>query len=127
MKSLRAKIDTVPSEISNFKHLEELNVAYCGIKHFSSEIAELKNLKRFNLLHNQLSVLPDDFCNLKSLVELNLSGNYLSALPECICDLKELRFLPASYSEGTNHLDSSEYFRIKACLPNCSFRIRQIE
>lgn len=125
--SRNSKIDTIPAEISNLKNLEELNVAYCGIKYFSSGLADLKNLKRLNLLLNQLSTLPDDFCELESLVELNLNGNYLDSLPECICDLKNLRYLSANYDEGTTHLDSSEYFRIKACLPNCSFRIRKIE
>jgi len=125
--SRNSKIDTIPSEISNLKNLEELSVAYCGIKYFSSGLAALKKLKRLNLLLNQLSTLPNDFCELESLVELNLSGNYLDSLPECICNLKNLRFLPADYDEATPHLDSSEYFRVKACLPDCSFRIRKIE
>ncbi|MEN0049017.1 MAG: leucine-rich repeat domain-containing protein [Bacteroidota bacterium] len=130
LKSLdigRNRIDTIPSDISKLKYLEEFDVAYCGIKYFSSEIVKLKNLKYVNLLHNQLFILPTDFCKLESLFRLNLTGNNLSSLPECICDLTQLRFIRAGYAEGENHLDSSEYFRVKYCLPDCSIEIRKME
>lgn len=97
-------IREIPQEIKNLRSLEILNLSHNRIRSngIPLEVNTLSNLKRLHLDHNLLTRFPGTIGNFKSLKILNLSNNKLTSLPDSIkyiISLEELYFHKNQLSE----------------------------
>ena len=113
LKLAHLGLTEVPSEISKFKNLVELDLSDNEISSTGGKLSGLNNLQTLNLSGNKLTDIPSDVNGLKSLLVLNLSGNEitggsisaehlerlylnnnkLSSIPSGIANLKHLKGL----------------------------------
>ena len=89
----RNGLSILPSSISKFTELKELDVSTNALTWISGEIAQLSKLKTLLARNNRLHNLPKDFQNCVSLEVLNLSGNSYTEFPSQLFQLKRLRDL----------------------------------
>lgn len=113
LKLAHLGLTEVPSEISKFKNLIELDLSDNEISSTGGKLSGLNNLQKLNLSGNKLTDIPSEVNGLKSLLVLNLSGNEitggsvsaehlerlylnnnkLSSIPSGIANLKHLKGL----------------------------------
>jgi len=93
------ELSHVPSSISQFVNLEELDVSRNRISWLNGEIAHLPKLRLLIARNNNLRHLPKEFESLLSLHILNLSGNLYDDLPREVFGLRNLKEL---YFGGNN-------------------------
>ena len=67
-----------------------------------SELSELKKLETLNVSANCLSMFPDSFVNFKALKTVNLSGNKLTSFPLFLCQLTQVNFVDLSSNQITS-------------------------
>jgi Leucine-rich repeat (LRR) protein len=86
-------LDRIPSFISKFKNLKELNISGTEIQGLPPSFKELVQLVRLDLSKTKLSTLPKDIGNLTALKYLNLLKTDLKKLPNNFSELKNLEVL----------------------------------
>ena len=107
LKLRKQGLTEIPSDLSKFKNLVELDLSDNEIGDFSSKLIGLPNLEVLNLSGNNLTTIPADLCELKKLKTINLSSNKISSGSfSCLTSLErvflnnnELTSLPAGITE----------------------------
>ncbi|QDL09344.1 GTPase [Brasilonema sennae CENA114] len=92
-------LSTLPAEIRQLHHLEELQVVANRLSSLPQEFGQLTNLQTLHLSNNQLSSLPAEFGQLTNLQTLDLWDNQLSALPAEFGQLTNLQTLDLYYNQ----------------------------
>ncbi len=110
----RAKITSIPSEISGMQDLQILIAGGNRIREIPSEIGDLFNLRILILNDNKLEDLPFELGNLQNLEVLDLRNNRLTSLPDSIYSLQNLKRL----SLGGNSIPQSQIQELSLFLPN---------
>ncbi len=104
----------VPSEISQFKNLQELGLGANKLTSLPPELFRLKNLQLLELSHNNIKVLPAEINKLINLEKILYWNNGITTLAEEIGKLKDLKELQLN----ENPISDSEKAKIKKLLPN---------
>ena len=107
LKLRKQGLTEIPSDLSKFKNLVELDLSDNEIGDFSSKLSGLPNLEVLNLSGNNLTTIPADLCELKKLKTINLSSNKitsgsfscLSGLERIFLNNNELTVIPAGITE----------------------------
>ncbi|NMF64860.1 COR domain-containing protein [Brasilonema octagenarum] len=120
-------LSTLPAEIRQLHHLEELQVVANRLSSLPQEFGQLTNLQTLHLSNNQLSSLPAEFGQLTNLQTLDLWDNQLSALPAEFGQLtnlqtldlyyNQLSALPAEFGQLTNLRSLNLYYNQLSALP----------
>jgi Leucine-rich repeat (LRR) protein len=84
------KLESIPQEISQLKHLRRLNIAINQITKVPTSIGDLPLLEWLNVNDNQLTALPDSIGNLRKLIKFGIVQNKLERLPDSIGQLTQL-------------------------------------
>lgn len=92
---LKIKADSLPDELFQFTHLQELVVTRCKLGMLNNRIGELTLLQRLDVSANHLVALPESLCRLKNLRELIINRNIIAALPEDIGNMESLEYIDA--------------------------------
>ncbi|MCA0429862.1 MAG: leucine-rich repeat domain-containing protein [Bacteroidetes bacterium] len=91
LKLRKQGLTEIPSDLSKFVNLIELDLSDNEITDFTSKLNGLPNLQVINLSGNKLTTIPTDICNLKGLKTLNLSSNKItSGSISCLTELERL-------------------------------------
>ncbi len=90
------ELETLPVEIFNLIHLEELSIYNNKIRHLPPEIGKLKNLKKLIIGRNLISLIPSEIGELKNLQRFFAYSNRLNSLPKEFNNLKKLTHLDLS-------------------------------
>ncbi len=72
-------LSTIPTDLAQYTHLEELYLTDHGLTEVPAEIGSLTTLKSLSLAGNQLETLPDELFKLTQLKELILANNAFPA------------------------------------------------
>jgi len=94
--------DSIPSWISNFKHLKSIE-SFSGEKKITTipkDIGENVNLTHIELPHNHITKIPSSLYDLKKLERLNLSDNNLKKIDAKIGNLKEIKIILLSDNQN---------------------------
>lgn len=113
------KLNSIPSQISLFSHVKELNLAFNNISSFPDDFWKLNTLDKLVLQHNKLSHIPEDITKLTNLSGIDISHNEFESIPLAILNLENFRSLlinnnqiqevPNEFSDKTHfHLDVSK-------------------
>ena len=86
-------LNILPSNISNFINLEELDVSSNGLTWISGEVARLQSLHTLIVKNNRLRNLPKEFNTCPAIKVLNLSGNLYDDIPRQLLQMPKLREL----------------------------------
>lgn len=86
-------LKVLPSSISQFNNLIELNVSSNEISWISGEISQLRKLEVLEARNNCLTNLPKEIQFCDSLIMLNLSGNLFDDFPSQLFELPRLKEL----------------------------------
>ncbi len=89
-------LEEIPSTIGNLTHLNKLNLANNWLKQIPSKIGDLTDLTELILANNDLKEIPSTTGRLTHLKELILTNNRLRSLPQEIGNLESLRKLELS-------------------------------
>jgi Leucine-rich repeat (LRR) protein len=73
-----------------------LDLSDCGLNYVPSLLTEFKYLENLNLANNNIHGLADVFFNINTIKNLNLSGNKMRTLPTTIGQMNNLRKLDIS-------------------------------
>lgn len=84
----------MPSEISGFEDVEEVNLNYAKIKEFPMMLSSLKKLKTLKLAHTHFAVIPDDLSAFTNLEELVLARNESADVKFDLEEVWKLKTLP---------------------------------
>ena len=82
----------LPSQISSFSRLKEIDLSNNNIPILTDELFKLPSLNIINLANNKLQNLPDGIGNMSNLMNLNLSNNNITNLPTSFSNLKMKTF-----------------------------------
>jgi hypothetical protein len=85
------KLQQLPDDIGNLKHIEELYLFGNELTHLPKGIGDLVQLKELDLYNNRLESLPEEIGNLVELQRLTLEDNQLKAVPNSIANLVKLQ------------------------------------
>jgi Leucine-rich repeat (LRR) protein len=80
-------------KLGNFKNLQKLELAHCGLNHFPKSILNCKELKYLNLGHNSIKNIPEEISQLSQLEELIIRSNEIDIFPSSIFELPNLNNL----------------------------------
>ena len=83
------QLSSLPPEIGQLQHIEELSLQDNDLKTLPPEIGRLRKLRALALWGNQLTSLPAEIGQLQSLQHLGLNNNDLTSLPAEIAQLKK--------------------------------------
>jgi len=83
-------LNILPTSISQFCHLQELDVSSNEISWITGEISQLRSLKVLEARNNRLFNLPKEFTSCSNLKVLNLSGNLYTDFPPQVFELTGL-------------------------------------
>lgn len=89
----RKKLDAFPTEVFQFKNLQELDLGNNRITEIPANIGELEKLEILNLERNKIKVVGKEIGRLRRLRYLDLGMNQIEALPHEIGKLINLEFL----------------------------------
>ena len=106
-----------PSEIIQFKNLEDLVLRGNKIEEIPIEIKKLKKLKELSLGNNPIKdfdLLIETLKTVKKLESLDLEATGIKKVPNSIKELKKLKTL---YLWG-NPIDSNEISRVQSLIPS---------
>jgi len=90
LKLAHTGLTEVPSDISKFKNLIELDLSDNEISSTGGKLSGLNNLQSLNLSGNKLTDIPSEVNGLKSLLVLNLSGNDITGGSVSVENLQRL-------------------------------------
>lgn len=79
---MKAKINTIPSEIGNLKYLVFINLSSNYLKTIPPEVSSLKFLEILDLSNNQFEKIPSQIIGIERLKSLNLFDNQLGHIPQ---------------------------------------------
>jgi Leucine-rich repeat (LRR) protein len=85
------KLQQLPDDIGNLKHIEELYLFGNELTHLPKGIGYLVQLKELDLYNNRLESLPEEIGNLVTLQRLTLEDNRLKAVPNSVANLTQLQ------------------------------------
>ncbi len=88
----------LPSEIGNFRRVNNLNLDQNKLSTLPSEIGNLQALRSLSVNHNTLTTLPPQITSLRRLGNLSLNHNHLTTLPSDIGSLRQMVFLDLSHN-----------------------------
>lgn len=94
-------LDSLSSDISKLKNLQELSLYKNNLKTLPKELWELKNLEELVLEDNLFDKLPAEIGLLENLDMLYVGSNRLTELPEELGKLRRLSFLEAHNNQLT--------------------------
>lgn len=86
-------LTSLPASIGKLSRLKILKASYNKLETIPNEIGNLKHLEELLLHSNKLTTLPDTIGSLSNLVYLDVSRNTLESLPANIGNLKNLEKL----------------------------------
>lgn len=89
-------LQTLPSEFSQLTNLKILDISYNDFEFFPVQILSCINLDSLNLKLSHIDDIPSEISKLKNLKKLILDDNRLSCFPLAVTDLAELRELSIS-------------------------------
>ena len=89
-------LKTIPSNISNLKNLNTLNIKNNTLYLLPQSIDEHKNLETLIVSKNKISDLIESVSKLENLIHLDVSSNYINFLRDDIYQLKKLAFFNIS-------------------------------
>ncbi len=128
------KLSSIPPEVFQLEHLEELNLSGNQLQVIPDSIANLCNLTELDLSSNEIIYLPKAITGLHDLKELDLSNNKLTTLPESISEMtqlaelnlwrNELTSLPESFSRLNNLNDLNVGYNQIKTLPSSISQIQ---
>lgn len=102
------KIQSVPTSLCSFVHLERLWISHNNLSELPTEMNQLKNLKQLFLHYNAFVSIPECIFEMSSLEILWMSSNELKGIPSAISKLTSLRQVHFEH----NNL---EYFQEALC------------
>jgi hypothetical protein len=99
------ELTALPAGLCALVGLEELNLAYCGLRALPEAVGGLTGLRKLDLsLNPGLTALPASLCALVGLEELQLFECDLTTLPEGVGGLAGLRMLSLDFNIGLTAL-----------------------
>lgn len=89
----KKKLKSIPLEVFNCPHLQELKVNKNDIRFIPEEIKNCTELQRLEMQFNRIDSLPMALFTLSHLKKLDLGYNDVFTIPDGIGDLQELEIL----------------------------------
>ena len=89
----KMKLNNLPSELSEFVHIKQLNLAKNRLRDLPSFFYEFADLEELNVEKNNLMSFPVGLCRLSNIKRLILNRNNISLIPECIGHISGLEYL----------------------------------
>lgn len=89
----KMKLESLPSELEEFKNLQYLVVGKNKLTDLPDFVADMKRLIYVDLSQNRFKELPEEICALTSLEKLILNRNELNTLPECISGASSISYI----------------------------------
>ena len=89
----KLKLETLPSELANFKNLRILDLRKNRISEIPNFMFGFEKLEIIDLEKNKLETFPVEFCRLFSLKQIKIGYNYFGSIPSCIGNLSNLEYL----------------------------------
>ena len=102
----KLKLDSLPSELSNFKNLRYLNLSKNKLNSLPGYFSDFEQLTFLSLEKNKFEQLPFVLCQLKQIDTLILNRNLLTTLPSCIEYMDGLKYIDL-YSNPIGSLPDS--------------------
>jgi len=108
----------IPSQISNLKKLEYLDMTFNGFESLPDSIGSLKNIEYIDLSYNTITEIPKSMGKLKNLVELKMDSNSIKLIPDEIGNMRDLKLLTLSSNNIENmpkslgKLENLEYLNL---------------
>lgn len=87
------KLESLPDELSNFIHLQVLDIKKNKLKELPDYIKKFEDLRELDAEKNLLEFFPIQICSLKKLSHLKLARNYFENLPDCIGNVSTLEYM----------------------------------
>lgn len=92
----RLKLDSIPSQILQFKRLRKLDFSKNKLTALPDFIHQLDSLEELDLSKNKFFHFPVQLCAMKQLKKLILSRNAFTQIPDCIQYMSQLSYLDLS-------------------------------
>jgi len=89
----KEKLTDLPSELSKFTQLKQLNLAKNKLAELPDFIFRFDSLQELNLTKNKMSTFPVGLCRLGSLKRLLIGSNDIASLPDCMEYITNLEYL----------------------------------
>lgn len=90
----------LPYELTLFKNLERLELAYNQLDHKAfMPLCQMSNLKFLSLSKNNIEIIPPEINCLLNLEELNLQNNQIAKIPQAFDYLQKLEMLNLQFNE----------------------------
>lgn len=87
------KLESLPEELSEYVHLQILNLEKNKLKELPDYIKTFEDLREINAEKNLLEYFPIQICSLRKLTHLRLGKNYFENLPDCIGNVSTLEYM----------------------------------
>ncbi len=107
----RNKINYLPIEMSQLKHLEGLGLSFNDFGEFPSVITNLPRLQTLMLNGNPLGVLSSEISKVRHLRILSLGNTGLIELPEEIGELRRLKILGLAHNQLQELPETFKHFQ----------------
>jgi Leucine-rich repeat (LRR) protein len=89
----KKKLDSIPHELFNLPHLQELKFNKNNLTTLPPQITRWKELQRIEIEFNALDTLPPYLFELHHLKKVDFGYNFITSIPDQISELHELEIL----------------------------------